>query len=162
MRPSCFPLPLCVEELADGSQYHFRTESDFIFYRRVVVLLKPEALHSSWGPSCPDDFILVPAGFRTDFASVPRLLRGALDTANQVSPAALVHDWLYTCQLLPRDQADEVFRVALIANGVPAWKARVYWLGVRAGGWTQWGKRPGEASDALALLAQALERRGLN
>ena len=162
MRPSCFPLPLCVEELADGSQYHFRTESDFVFLRRVAYALKPEALADLPRPSCPDDFVLVPAGFRTDFASVPGLFRGALDTDNAVSPAALVHDWLYTCQLLPRDQADEVFRVALIANRVPRWKARVYWLGVRAGGWVQWGKRPGEASDALALLAAALERRGLN
>ena len=162
MRPSCFPLPLCVEELADGSKYHFRTESDFVFLRRVVYALKPAALDNLPRPSCPDDFLLVPAGFRTDFASVPGLLRGALDTDNEVSPAALVHDWLYTSQLLPRDEADEVFRVALIANHVPAWKARVYWLGVRAGGWIQWGKRPGEASDALALLAEALERRGLN
>lgn len=162
MRPSCFPLPLCVEELADGSKYHFRTVSDFVFLRRVVYALKPEALAGLPRPSCPDDFLLVPAGFLTDFASVPGLFRGVLDDGNQVAPGALVHDWLYTCQLLPRNQADEVFRLALIANGVPSWKARVYWLGVRAGGWVQWGKRPGEASDALALLAQALERRGLN
>lgn len=160
MKLSAFPLPLNVRELADGSKYHFETESDFLFLRRIAYALHPDAF-KTYRPTCPDDFVLVPAGFRTDFASVPAVLRFAFDVDNLVAPAALVHDWLYESQQVDRATADGIFLAALKANGVSSWKARAYWLGVRAGGWTQWGKRAGAASDALELLAKALDRRGL-
>jgi hypothetical protein len=150
MNREAFPLPLCVRELADGSQYHFETETDFVYLDPRSPIVIP-----GHGPAW-----IVPQGFRTDFASVPGLFRGLLDSDNLVSPAALIHDWLYSSQLVDRSTADAVFRSALLANGLPAWKARVYWLGVRAGGWTKWGKRPGEASDMLEALGHSLDRRG--
>lgn len=150
MNRKAFPLPLCVQELADGTQYHFQTQADFLFLDTRSPIVIPGA-GAAW---------IVPQGFRTDFASVPGIFRGVLDSDNLVSPAALIHDWLYSSQLVDRKTADDIFRAALLANGVPAWKARVYWLGVRAGGWTKWGKRPEEASDMLEALAVALDRRG--
>ena len=60
----------------------------------------------------------------------------------RVLRAAILHDQLY-CSLgldgqLSRADCDAVFRRALLAAGVPAYKAWLYWLGVRAGGWVGW------------------------
>ncbi len=153
MNKDRFPLPLCVRELADGTKYHFQTESDFIFLDpSSPIVLASSGIGPAW---------IVPQGFKTDFASVPGILRGLLDSDNVVAPGALVHDWLYSSALVDRSRADDVFRAALLANGLSPWRARLYWLGVRAGGWIQWGKRPGEASDMLEALGAALDRRGL-
>ena len=67
-------------------------------------------------------------------------------------PAGVGHDWLYymgTCNpLMPiiinsnhaaRAWADAWFRDAMIDFGHP-WRARIYWLGLRAGGWWGWRK----------------------
>lgn len=54
------------------------------------VLLAPVEVILSNG-----DLIAIPAGYRTDFASVPRLLRGIVATAGNHNLAVLIHDWLY-------------------------------------------------------------------
>lgn len=77
----------------------------------------------------------VPTGFKTDFASVPRLpltfwLAG--DTAHE---AAVVHDWLYTMQPVSRSKADAVFLEAMNVLGVSWWRRRAMWAAVRLGGW---------------------------
>lgn len=118
----------------------------------------------------------VPRGFITDFASVPWLVQAlpGFDVNGASRFAAVVHDWLYCNNgLVPmyrvnkltglsrvmidvqfdRSQADEIFRIALLATGSDAFtkplveerftetQARVYWLGVRSGGWYYWNKR---------------------
>ena len=75
--------------------------------------------------------IVVPAGFQTDFASVPRLpfvywLFGA--TADE---AATVHDWLYSTGEVPRAVADAVFAEASAVCGVPRWRRVGMWLAIR-------------------------------
>lgn len=90
--------------------------------------------------------IVVPAGFITDLASIPRALRGVLEQNGRSRKAAVLHDWLYSSQRIgtrriTRAQADAVFRQALEAEHV-GWVARsLYWSGVRVGGWLPWGKR---------------------
>jgi Protein of unknown function (DUF1353) len=89
--------------------------------------------------------ILVPAGFQTDAASIPRLLQGVLPAWGRWSRAAIVHDYL--CRaidggqrlgiknwgiLTSRRQADDVFREAMIVSGVPRALAWIMWLAVRA------------------------------
>lgn len=67
-------------------------------------------------------------------------------------PAGVGHDWLYyngcanpflpsiiTSQYAARKWADAWFRDALIDFGHP-WRARIYWLGLRIGGWYGWRK----------------------
>lgn len=39
--------------------------------------------------------LTIPAGYITDFATVPRLLRGVVATQGNHTLAALIHDWLY-------------------------------------------------------------------
>ncbi len=76
--------------------------------------------------------IVVPIGFVTDFASVPRLplvwwLAGA--TAQR---AAVVHDYLYRKGKFNRKIADRVFREAMQASGLNIVHRNLMYLGVRA------------------------------
>lgn len=78
--------------------------------------------------------ITVPAGFETDFASVPRVpllfdLLGAYGHA-----AAVLHDWLYRQGTLPREDADRVFYNALRSSGIARWRTWLLWGGARIGG----------------------------
>jgi hypothetical protein len=58
--------------------------------------------------------------------------------------AAVVHDYLYATRGLEgrysRAQADGIFREALKALGVPAWKRGLLWAAVRVGGAGGWGR----------------------
>lgn len=82
----------------------------------------------------------VDAGFTTDFASVPRVLRriaGPLDGLE----AAVFHDWLYAEGMLPRKTADRMYYGLLRAKQIhplPRWRAWAMYRGVRVGGWAAW------------------------
>lgn len=83
--------------------------------------------------------ITVPAGFVTDFASVPRIpvaywLAG--DTAHE---AAVIHDFLYTAGETSRATADAVLREAMAVSGVPEWRRQVMYLAVRLFGRSRFG-----------------------
>ena len=78
--------------------------------------------------------LTVPRGFKTDFASVPRIpliydLMGGYARA-----AATIHDHLYTTGELERSLADKVFKEAAIVSGVSKWRAWAMYLAVRAFG----------------------------
>ena len=81
---------------------------------------------------------IVPKGFLTDFASIPRLLWPVFSPIDYktISPAIL-HDYLYACpNNLTRSQVDSIFYSSLIDNRVNPVVAYLYWLGVRLGGST--------------------------
>lgn len=85
---------------------------------------------------------VVPVGFVTDFASVPRIpgvfeLLG--DTAHE---AAALHDWLYTAHPVSRSVADAVLQEAAKVSGISAFKAWLLWAGVRIGGASHWTPSP--------------------
>ncbi len=78
--------------------------------------------------------IVVPTGFVTDFASVPRVpiiwwLAGG--TANR---AAVVHDYLYRKGKYSRKIADRVFREAMQASGLNIVHRNLMYMAVRAAG----------------------------
>jgi hypothetical protein len=77
---------------------------------------------------------VVPVGFETDFASVPRVALAFALCGDSAHAASAVHDYLYTFHPVTRDVADAVLREAAIASGVPAWRAALLWAGVRVGG----------------------------
>jgi hypothetical protein len=57
--------------------------------------------------------ITVPAGFVTDFASVPWYARSLISVLGRHSIPAIVHDYLYWEQRCTRDQADDILREAM-------------------------------------------------
>jgi hypothetical protein len=67
--------------------------------------------------------------------------------------AAVVHDYLYSAGLVPRDMADAVLREASQATGVPAWRRWLMWAGVRLGGASHYTTAPGVEQPTWPTLA---------
>lgn len=80
--------------------------------------------------------ITVPAGFVTDFASVPRLPGAYWIAGGKASKAAVIHDYLYRNKICTRKQADDVFYEAMKVSGQAWWRRSLMWAGVRLFGWT--------------------------
>ena len=73
----------------------------------------------------------VPEGFITDFASIPKILWNILPPTGAYGKAAVVHDYLYrTPGLTTRLDADNVFREAMKALGVGAFRRNLMYLAV--------------------------------
>lgn len=103
------------------------------------------------GAEDSDVVVTVPAGFVTDFASIPRLFWRFEAPAGRALKASVVHDFLYDrqgvvetapCRLerFSRAECDGVFLEAMGVVGVPRWKALILWAAVRAFGWIGWGR----------------------
>jgi len=85
--------------------------------------------------------VTVPAGFVTDLESCPRVPVAFMLFGAMGNSAAIIHDWLYTFPTqTDRATADAVLKEALIASGIPAWRAFSIWLGVRMGGSGHFGE----------------------
>jgi hypothetical protein len=82
--------------------------------------------------------IVVPAGFVTDFASVPRVPVAYWLFGGTANAAAVIHDWLYTTGIFPKDTADSVFYEAMRASGIGFLRARFMYWGVAYGGGMAW------------------------
>ena len=74
---------------------------------------------------------LVPAGFETDFASVPRGLWNIFPPSGRYSKAAVLHDYLYRVSKLSRKHCDEIFLNCMNALGVPYPQRYAMYWGVR-------------------------------
>ena len=79
--------------------------------------------------------ITVPAGMVSDGPSVPRAPLLYWLFGHKGKRAAVIHDWLYRCALLPRDVCDAIFREALMDSGKLWVTSAGMYLGVRVGGW---------------------------
>jgi hypothetical protein len=79
----------------------------------------------------------VPAGFITDFDSVPRLplVHWLLKGRTKFSP--VVHDYYYESKAVSRKEADRIFLKAMYYEGIPWYLRYPIYYGVRIGGW--WG-----------------------
>jgi len=105
----------------------------------------------------------VPAGFITNFASVPRIpivYELAGDTA---SNAATVHDYLYSTHIVTRSVADAVLREASDVTAVPDWRRQLMWAGVRVFGWLYWSgaatsMKPAAAAAVTPPLHRAVQQ----
>ena len=87
-----------------------------------------------------DAVVHVMPGFKTDGASIPRLLWPIFGSPYDpdIIAAAIGHDAMYRGRIVPRRDADNAFRDMMEANGIPARKRRRIWLGVRLFGWITW------------------------
>ena len=85
--------------------------------------------------------IEVPAGFSTDFASVPGyiLLPGLVPKVGVLRDAAVIHDYIYRHHYnLSRKDADQIFLRAMKDLGIPFWRRRLAYRAVRIGGRGAW------------------------
>ena len=101
-----------------------------------------EGLDYRVGDAESSETIRVPAGFVTDFASIPWGLWNMFPPLGPWARAAIVHDYLYETGGLggkyTRKEADQVFREAMAVVGVPAWQRSVMYRAVRLGGGSGW------------------------
>ncbi len=97
--------------------------------------------------------VSVPAGFVTDFASIPQPVSFIISKLGRWNKPAVLHDWCYhgkvfDPQLSPpynyyggtRKEADLLFLDAMIDLGVKKWKRTVLYRFVRMFGWLAWRK----------------------
>jgi hypothetical protein len=88
--------------------------------------------------------VFVPRGYRTDFASVPRipLIYGRYG-GKAVLPA-IVHDYIFEHNPhgWTRKQADAIFLEAMACENDPPWATTRFamYMGVRIGSWNAWRK----------------------
>lgn len=100
---------------------------------------------------------VVPAGYVTDFASVPRLLWWFTPKSGPWNKAAIVHDWLITNGLLGEiditsARVDREFRDALKACDVSWVRRWLMWDGVRWAAVLNGVRRPGWLKTLPQLL----------
>lgn len=88
------------------------------------------------------DLFVVPVGFVTDFASVPRVFTWLLPRYGRWTPAAILHDYLWALARqgkFRKIDADGLFNRALRELGVPFLRRWIMWTAVRwAAGPTTW------------------------
>lgn len=86
--------------------------------------------------------LTVPAGFRSDGASVPRFFWRVVFPPGDPKAlrAAFLHDYIYAThpEGWSREEADELFLGVMVLDGVPSLRAYLAYLGVRLFGWKAW------------------------
>lgn len=92
----------------------------------------------------------IPKGFVTDWASVPWYARFFINETGPHGAPAVVHDYLYWEQLCTRDQADEIFNIAMKEQKVVSFWRWAINLGVACCAESAWNDNAGEREDGMA------------
>lgn len=101
-------------------------------------LLEGFEYHVGTYPS--DEIIKVPAGFITDFASVPKMFRGLIKRDGKHGKAAVIHDYCYATAIYSKFKADRIFLEAMAVLGVNLWKREIMFHAVLWFGFIAWFK----------------------
>jgi len=103
------------------------------------------------------DTIDVRIGFKTDFASIPRLFWWLLPRWGKYGNAAVIHDWLYWTQERDRRSCDAITLEAMGVLQVPGWqKYSIYWA-IRVFGWIAWYRNQWDRTAGFDRVAQETE-----
>lgn len=117
-------------------KYKWELFAPFTFYRDPI-------LDKDGNPKDPKNYteeekklrtietIVVPQGFITDLASVPRILWSIFPPHGEYAKAAIVHDYMYDNAIGSKAEADLVFLEGLEVLNVPKWKRKVLYTAVR-------------------------------
>jgi len=144
MSKAVFPEKPAVRPL-EGSDYELA--QDFYFAARVC---------DQWTVN-----VHVAPGFKTDGASIPRLLWRVFGSPYDpdIFPAAIAHDALYRGEIVQREDADQAFLDMMEESGVPLKKRRLIYRGVRLFGWITWKRHtPQSICEARQFISMAFER----
>lgn len=86
--------------------------------------------------------ITVPAGLITDFASIPRPAWRVISPTDPIIEwPSVVHDWLYTAQIVPRASADAVLREAMELQGAGSFVRNGVYQILRLFGGSHWDEK---------------------
>lgn len=75
--------------------------------------------------------VTVPAGTKTDLASIPRIFWRIFPPTGRYNRAAVVHDFLYSVPECSSFLADAIFRECMAQLEVPLWRRVVMYYSVR-------------------------------
>lgn len=78
------------------------------------------------------EVIKIPKGFITDGASIPRPFQSFIGGPwGKYGYAAILHDYLCTTKPYTQKKIDDIFDEAMGVLGVPLWKRKLMYFGVR-------------------------------
>ncbi len=78
-----------------------------------------------------DKHIIVPSGFITDFASIPRWLWSIIAPHGKYSDSTAVHDFLYSTAVFERKLCDQIFYDLSIAGTLSKTESALMYSGIR-------------------------------
>ena len=119
---SSFTSPLVVSPLSDGRRW--RLARAFSYHR---------------GSKYSNNYVNVPIGFVTDFASIPWVFWALVPYWGKYGKAAVLHDYIYQTGSRSRKEADAIFYEAMIVGNTRPWKAKLMYLAVRLFGAAAYG-----------------------
>jgi Protein of unknown function (DUF1353) len=120
----------------------------------IYFLLKP----ITWKPNPGQDNlpeVHVPKGFVTDLTSVPRIFWTLLRPDGDYTYPAIIHDFLYWTQYLPRPSADLIFEFAMQDFGIDSTTTATIYHAVRLAGQSAWDQN---AADKASGEKRVLKR----
>lgn len=124
-------LPLLHAPGAVAGALHMGRFRDRIYYLDKEIKWSP-------GPDQDGPAVVVPAGFVTDLASIPRVFWSLLPSDGAYTFPAIIHDYLYWTQIHPRGVADRVFRYGMDDMKVSSAVALTIYTAVKVGGESAW------------------------
>ena len=107
--------------------------------RKLWVLLAPMEYNT------PKGRFIVPAGYLTDHASVPRAFTAIVPPVQScIAESSILHDWFYNTDSedVPREFADLCIRELALSIGGSKGVAYTAWTAVRVGGGSLYNKEP--------------------
>ncbi|MGV7219654.1 DUF1353 domain-containing protein [Bradyrhizobium sp. UFLA05-112] len=125
------------------------------FNEPIYYLLDP----ISWEPSARQGgglkAVTVPKGFVSDLASVPRIFWSALRPDGTYAYAAIIHDYLYWTQTIPRENADAILKSSMEDFQVDGLTVTAIYNAVRVGGASAWSDNAkAKAAGEKRVLAE--------
>lgn len=85
--------------------------------------------------------LIVPRGYITDLASIPRVFRAVFNVNGLLRAPAVLHDYLYSSQRFTRAECDAIFLEAMESRGISRAERYAVYAAVRSFGWYYWSKR---------------------
>ena len=132
-----------------------------IFLSKLDILL--DVNDCSWTLAAPlqyysemlNSLIIVPTGFQTDLASVPRFPLVFDVWGARAHRESVIHDYLYCVGAFPDvtyAQANQIFLEAMKSRGVHWYIRWPMYLAVCAGGWFHWKKRSCKVNNCVQMV----------
>lgn len=103
-----------------------------VYFLTEPISWKPVANQVGYAP------VIVPKGFVTDFASIPRVFWTLLRPDGNYAHAAIVHDFLYWDQSTSRQTADSIFKFAMQDLKIAPMQVTALYDAVRLFGEASW------------------------